>query len=38
MEQGKKYDQMKPKWHLLPMNEINEVVKVLTFGAEKYAS
>ena len=36
MEQGKKFDQGKPNWALLPMEAINDVVKVLTFGATKY--
>ena len=34
---GVKYDQEKPRWDLLPFKPINEVVKVLTFGATKYA-
>lgn len=33
---GTKYDQDKPRWHLLPMDCVEEVVKVLTFGANKY--
>jgi hypothetical protein len=33
---GKKYDDGKPKWHLLPIDEMTDVVKVLTFGANKY--
>ena len=33
---GKKYDSGKPKLYLLPPKSINEVGKVLTFGAEKY--
>jgi len=33
---GRKYDHDKPKWHLLPFREVEEIVKVLTFGAEKY--
>jgi len=33
---GKKYDGGKPKLYLLPPKSINEVGKVLTFGAEKY--
>lgn len=35
-EQGKKYDGGKPRWDLLPLSTIEEVVKVLTFGANKY--
>jgi hypothetical protein len=34
---GLKYDEGKPRWDLLPMGEIEEIVKVLTFGAKKYA-
>ena len=33
---GKKYDENKPMWHLLPWEVIEEVVKVLTFGANTY--
>jgi len=36
MSKGKKYDSGKPKLYLLPPKSINEVGKVLTFGAEKY--
>ena len=35
--QGVKYDGEKPRWDLLPMEEVEEVVKVLTFGAKKYS-
>jgi len=34
---GMKWDQEKAKWYLLPLDIIEEVVKVLTFGARKYA-
>lgn len=34
---GVKLDQGKPRWELLPYRELEEVVKVLTFGAKKYA-
>lgn len=34
--QGPKYDGGKPDWTLLPMFAIEEVVKVLDFGASKY--
>ena len=34
---GVKYDKDKPKWNLLPWDELEDVVKVLTFGAKKYA-
>ena len=33
---GLKYDGEKPMMHLLPPKAINEVAKVLTFGAQKY--
>lgn len=33
---GRKDDQGKPRWALLPVEPIEEVVKVLTIGAEKY--
>lgn len=33
---GKKDDGGKPRWDLLPWAEVEEVVKVLTFGAAKY--
>lgn len=35
---GRKDDGAKPKWTLLPMDEINEVISVLMKGAEKYAA
>lgn len=34
--EGVKHDQEKPRWSLLPWNEIEEVVEVLTLGSEKY--
>lgn len=34
--EGMKHDQNKPDWSLLPWNATEEVVKVLTYGAEKY--
>ena len=34
---GVKYDEDKPKWSLLPFSAVGEVVKVLTYGANKYA-
>lgn len=34
---GIKFDKDKPKWNLLPWDELEDVVKVLTFGAKKYA-
>lgn len=33
---GKKYDQGKPLYNLIPVNAESEMVDVLTFGAEKY--
>lgn len=36
-EQGTKHDSEKPRWDLLPMDATEEVVKVLTFGAQKYS-
>ena len=33
---GIKYDTNKPEWYLLPLKPIEEIVKVLTHGAEKY--
>jgi len=37
MKEGVKYDVQKDKWDLLPIYEIEQVVKVLTLGAVKYA-
>jgi hypothetical protein len=34
---GNKADAGKDRWDLLPTNAVREVVKVLTFGAKKYA-
>lgn len=33
-----KDDKGKPNWALLPAEEVQDVVKVLTFGAEKYSA
>ena len=33
---GVKYDEQKIRWDLLPMNALEEVAKVYTFGATKY--
>ena len=33
---GMKHDAGKPLWWLLPWEEIEDVVKILTFGAKKY--
>lgn len=35
--EGKKYDNEKPRWELLPVEPIEEVVKVLSHGAQKYS-
>lgn len=34
---GVKHDQEKVEWALLPWRELNQVAKVLTFGARKYS-
>lgn len=34
---GKKYDNDKLRWSLLPLGALQDVVKVLEFGAKKYA-
>ena len=36
-EVGKKYDNDKLRWSLLPLGALQDVVKVLEFGAKKYA-
>ena len=36
-EEGMKFDDGKPMWHLLPLEPIKGVVDVMTFGAKKYA-
>lgn len=36
-ELGMKFDQEKPRYDLLPPAAIDELAKILTFGAEKYA-
>lgn len=33
---GQKNDNGKPMWSLLPFKAVNEIVKVLDFGANKY--
>jgi len=35
-KEGVKYDKTKPDYSLLPPTALDDVVKVLTFGAEKY--
>ena len=32
-----KYDNGKPRWSLLPFKAVSEIVKVLTYGANKYS-
>jgi hypothetical protein len=34
---GRKHDQAKPRWDLLPVGPVLDIVRVLTFGAGKYA-
>ena len=34
--EGRKYDQGKPEWWLLPFLAVQEIVKVLTYGSTKY--
>jgi hypothetical protein len=34
---GEKFDSEKDRWDLLPMDAIEQVVKILTYGAKKYA-
>ena len=36
MKQGKKFDIGKPQYSLLPWDAVEEVVRVLDFGAKKY--
>ena len=37
ISKGLKFDEKKLRWDLLPIDCVEEVVKILTFGAEKYA-
>ena len=37
LKSGVKFDQDKPQWTLVPFKALDEVVKVLTIGARKYA-
>lgn len=37
LNEGLKYDSGKLRWDLLPVEEIEGIVDVLTFGANKYA-
>jgi hypothetical protein len=34
---GRKFDQDKPRWELLPYKEVGEIVEIFTFGAKKYS-
>ena len=36
MKKGTKFDNNKDRWDLLPLEVIEEVVKVLTYGTQKY--
>jgi hypothetical protein len=33
---GRKFDENKPRWSLLPLETIEQIVTVLTYGAKKY--
>lgn len=35
-KEGQKFDKGKPRWSLLPFRELENVVEILTFGADKY--
>jgi hypothetical protein len=37
MTTGVKNDSEKPRWELLPLATVEDMVKVLTYGAKKYA-
>lgn len=37
MTEGIKYDASKPRWSLIPQGTLEEVIKVLEYGANKYA-
>jgi hypothetical protein len=36
-EKGMKFDHEKPDWSLLDLDRVEEVVRVLTYGAKKYS-
>lgn len=36
MLKGRKFDQGKPDWSLLPLDQVEHIVHVLTYGANKY--
>lgn len=37
MTEGIKYDASKPRWSLIPQGTLEEVIKVLEYGANKYS-
>jgi hypothetical protein len=37
MSEGKKYDQAKMRYDLVPFRGLDDVVRVLTYGAQKYS-
>ena len=37
MTEGLKFDSNKPEYGLVPANALHEIVKVLTYGAQKYS-
>ena len=37
MTEGVKYDASKPRWSLIPNGTLEEVIKVLEYGANKYS-
>lgn len=37
MAEGVKYDNDKPRWGLLPLDQVEHVVDILTFGSKKYS-
>jgi len=36
LKTGEKKDEGKPRWELLPLDALEEIARVLTFGAKKY--
>jgi len=38
MSKAKKYDQAKPKYHVVPTYALEEVMKAFTYGADKYGA
>jgi hypothetical protein len=36
MSEGKKFDQDKSRWDLLPFGALEQVAQVITYGAKKY--